>query len=241
MHDMMEHPVGIHGMAIVGEKTIYLSHLPMWMAPHNFQVILQATFHGENQPQERYMKDRQTTGTKLYTLEPSEEFALEELVPMSPQDSPSRTSFQATIWRNHFENHPKTHPGERVKIGEADVHVEQVVYFQKLPLQKPAQWNMTYLPFGQEEEELFAVHLITTPPDFDQIVSIQVENQPVSENSRLSGIPITLVGRTDTISKKIKEGEQLKGTLRRGTRGEQFLQFDVGTEWYFETEDLRLL
>lgn len=237
MQDTMKPPVGIHGMAIVGEKTIYLSHLPMWMAPHNFQVILQATFHGENDPQERYVKDRQATGTKLYTLQPSEAFALEDLVPVSPQDSPLRTSFRAVIWRNHFENHPQTHPGKRLKIGEADVHVEQVVYFRRLPFQRPPQWNITYVPFGQGEE-LFAAHLITTPPDFDQIVSLQIENQPASENEKLSGIPITLIGRADTISEKLKEGERLQGTLRRGTRGEHTLQFTTGTEWYFETEDL---
>ena len=43
--------IGHHGMLIVGEETIYVSHLPMWMAPHNFQVILEVTFRGPDQPQ----------------------------------------------------------------------------------------------------------------------------------------------------------------------------------------------
>ncbi len=42
-----------HNMMIVGEKTVYLSHLPMFVmdgtpptfnSPHRFQVILEATF-----------------------------------------------------------------------------------------------------------------------------------------------------------------------------------------------------
>jgi hypothetical protein len=31
---------GTHGMLLFGEETLYLSHLPMFMSPHNFQVIL---------------------------------------------------------------------------------------------------------------------------------------------------------------------------------------------------------
>ena len=42
--------IGLHGMLIVGEETIYVSHLPMWMRPHNFQVILEVTFRGPDQP-----------------------------------------------------------------------------------------------------------------------------------------------------------------------------------------------
>ena len=33
-----------HNMVVVGEHRIFLSHLPMFMAPHNAQVILEATF-----------------------------------------------------------------------------------------------------------------------------------------------------------------------------------------------------
>ncbi len=57
--------IGLHGMLIVGEETIYVSHLPMWMAPHNFQMILEVTFKGPDQPQARYVADRKTTGTRL--------------------------------------------------------------------------------------------------------------------------------------------------------------------------------
>jgi len=33
--------VGSHGMLLVGGEVLYMSHLPMFMAPHNFQVILE--------------------------------------------------------------------------------------------------------------------------------------------------------------------------------------------------------
>jgi hypothetical protein len=31
---------GVHGMLLFGEDVVYLSHLPMFMSPHNFQVLL---------------------------------------------------------------------------------------------------------------------------------------------------------------------------------------------------------
>ena len=108
--------IGLHGMLIVGEETIYVSHLPMWMQPHNFQVILEVTFAGPDQPQARYVVDRKTTGTRLYTLNPRQQWDIRELAPAGPQRLPSRLSFRATIWRNHFEFHPVTHPGQRFKM-----------------------------------------------------------------------------------------------------------------------------
>ena len=42
---------GVHNQMMVGEQTIYLSHLPMFMFnpqrhEHNFQVILEVTLNG---------------------------------------------------------------------------------------------------------------------------------------------------------------------------------------------------
>mgnify|MGYP003693773227 CR=1 FL=1 len=38
---------GTHGMLLFGDETLYLSHLPMFMSPHNFQVILAVTLNDE--------------------------------------------------------------------------------------------------------------------------------------------------------------------------------------------------
>jgi hypothetical protein len=35
---------GVHGMLLFGEDVVYLSHLPMFMSPHNFQVLLEVGF-----------------------------------------------------------------------------------------------------------------------------------------------------------------------------------------------------
>src|SRR5437588_1928829 len=62
--------VATHNMLVVGEKTVFLSHLPMFkdaddagnlfITPHRFQVVLEATLtRGSNtQPQSTYAADR---------------------------------------------------------------------------------------------------------------------------------------------------------------------------------------
>src|SRR5215211_5647600 len=52
---------GVHNQMMVGEQTIYLSHLPMFMFnprhhEHNFQVILEVTLSGPDQA--TYVADR---------------------------------------------------------------------------------------------------------------------------------------------------------------------------------------
>jgi hypothetical protein len=233
--------VGHHGMLIVGEETIYVSHLPMWMRPHNFQVILEVTFKGPHQPQVHYVKDRETTGTRLYTLNPREAWDIRELAPTGPQHLPSRSSFRATIWRNHFEDHPVTHPGQRFRIApDAEVHVENVVYFQELHPQGPGLQDLEYLLFGKGQEQ-FLAHVITQPPDFDQVLSVQVGNHQFTDEDLLRGVRVVFPGRANTISSKIKEREQLLGKVQiagQDAAGNIDLAVEVGIELYFETEDL---
>ena len=58
-----------HNMLVVGEKGIFLSHLPMFMAPHNLQFILDVALAAEKN--DIYFKDRHKhRDTKIYTLEP---------------------------------------------------------------------------------------------------------------------------------------------------------------------------
>ncbi len=58
----------VHGMLIVGEQTVFLSHLPIFGSPHDYQVILEAAFvKPGSDPQADYFSDRKRTGTKIYT------------------------------------------------------------------------------------------------------------------------------------------------------------------------------
>lgn len=85
---------GVHGMLVVGEHSVYLSHLPMFGPPHDYQVILEVVFTTSGgDPQADYFKDRKQTGSMLYTLEP-ERFVLPRLTANSPL-----RSFKASVSR----------------------------------------------------------------------------------------------------------------------------------------------
>jgi hypothetical protein len=89
-------PIATHNMLVVGEKAVYLSHLPMFqekgesLMPHRYQVILKVEFtkKGSN-PQDDYTKDRQShQNIRIYTINP-EPFVLPTLVSSDlQQDSP---------------------------------------------------------------------------------------------------------------------------------------------------------
>lgn len=83
----------IHGMLMVGGSNIYLSHLPMFHSPHEYQAIVQADL-GEA-GNSVYLEDRKNHPTEnIYTLQPQEKFVLPEMI-QNP------TTFPAKIYRGH--------------------------------------------------------------------------------------------------------------------------------------------
>jgi hypothetical protein len=166
---------------------------------------------------------------------------MRELAPTGPQRLPSRLSFQAAIWRNHFEFHPVTHPGQRFLIAQdAEVHIENVVYFQELHPQGPRPGDLEYLLFGKGQE-LFLAHVITQPPDVDQVLSVQIGNHQFTDEDLLQGMRVVFPGRANTIASKIIEGEQLLGKWQivgQDSVGSIDIAIGASIEMYFETEDL---
>src|SRR5262245_35499072 len=149
-----QHPAdrpAIHNMLVVGEKAVYLSHLPMFQEegqppmPHRYQAILAVTFTGQgNDPQRTYADDRQEhSTTKIYTFNP-EKFVLPTLVSTEPQHAPLR-SFQGTIFRGHLEK------GGLPILQDVVVNV-QVVHFREFDphAQKPSQLEYFFFGKGQE-------------------------------------------------------------------------------------------
>jgi hypothetical protein len=150
----------IHGMLIFGKDTIYLSHLPMFHQPHDYQVIVEATL--ETSAQQIYLQDRASHPEQLlYTIEPLEKFVL-------PDEMQNLKSFQATLFRGHFER-------GGVPIAEnISIKVTSVVYFNHFDPQAAKPDTLTYLLFGHPGEQYLA-HWIVAKPDFDQIASVEFD------------------------------------------------------------------
>ena len=117
---------GVHNMFVVGEKAMFISHLPMFDSEHRYQIILQAKLKREGQDVTPvYLKDRVShPQSKMYTLEPSDFFILSRVMGKDGS-APSRKSFDATVFRGHLERNPhQVIPG----LDKAEVEVQKLIY-----------------------------------------------------------------------------------------------------------------
>lgn len=229
--------LGRHGMLIVGEETVYLSHLPMFTDPtHAIQAILEATFTAESgNPRSVYADDRERTGTKMYTLRP-EKFVLSDLVSPDTVQPPPRRSFRGTIFRGHFER------GGKPISEDIVVEVTNVVLFRQLFADSQEGLpQLGYLLFGKGRE-LFLAHSITKPPDFDQVLSVRIVGRDFTDEELRRGVLISFPERANSISERIREGEQVMAVARLAEDAPETaeIQVQAGIEFYFEEGELRV-
>jgi hypothetical protein len=223
---------GTHNMMLVGDKAVYLSHLPMFHAPHQFQVILEATFEKGGKPlSSTYLTDRaQHQKVKMYTVEPAEVFVLRR---MWATEGPRRADFVGTVFRGHLERGGETIRG----LAGIDVTVKRVVYARELPSAKRDE-KLSYILFGNDKE-LFLAHQLSKAPDFDQIVAVEVEGHAFTRAELLRGVTVTVADRDNQVSGRIKEGETAAGQGQVTGASERFdLHVRVKRELYFEEGEL---
>lgn len=227
---IVEDPPGTHGMLLFGEKTIYLSHLPMFsMNIHRYQVILEVTLtKAGGDAQAAYVKDRrQHPGTRIYTFEP-ETFVLPELDPKNPQ----RTSFAGTIFRGHFER------GGRAINENVVAKVTRVIHFRRFDSQATGLPQLEYFVFGKDQD-LFLAHLITRPPDFDQVMSVSQIDRKFTNEELSAGAPIIFPGKSNTPGQRIKPATQVIGQVKQaGAGAAKMVKLRPGVQFYFEAREL---
>ena len=237
-----------HNMMIVGEKTVYLSHLPMFVmdgtpptfnSPHRFQVILEATFtDGNRDLTAAYASDRASHPTeKMYTLNPAK-FVLSRVNPSGMALKKFRGN---TIFRGHLERNGRPFigfEGDRPPAGGVfDVNVKRVVHFHQFSKQatKPAQ--LEYLLFGKDPE-LFLAHFITKPNDFDQIISVKITGQSFTDEQLGKGMHVVFAGRGNAATERMKENDKAEGKSQLASGAPRTLPVEVIREFYFEEGEL---
>jgi hypothetical protein len=191
---MMEHTdVGMHGMVVVGTQTVYASHLPMFMSPHDYRVVIEVSFD-----RAAYHDARRHFGTSaLFTLAP-EPFSIHELEPAA-DGRPARREFRAELFFGHFERGGDS-------LGEVVVKVERTLVFRHLDPAKKAP-ELGYVLFGRGPD-LFLAHEITAAPDFDQLLAVQLGvggTEPASGQAWKLNIP----GRRNSLEHRLLPGEQV--------------------------------
>jgi hypothetical protein len=227
-----------HNMLIVGQETVFLSHLPMFTSPtfdspHRYQVILEVTFTkaGAN-PQAVYANDRKKNpGTKIYTLNP-DEFVLPSLRSGTPTPL---SSFGAKIFHGHLEKR-----GKKLLASGVSVNVKNIVHFREFDPQATNPAELEYILFGKGKE-LFLAHFITRPPDFDQVLSVSVSDRSFTDEELRKGMRVVFK-RPNSIAQRLMEKQEVVGEVRdgSGTSTPLIAKFKAGTEFYFEEGELRV-
>jgi len=222
---------GRHNMAVVGRSRLYLSHLPMFMAPHDAQLVLEAELERDGQSLMSTWSDERASHPerRLYTMFP-DKFQLSSLYRPDP---PARSSFRASFFRGHLERGGELIP----ELDQVTVNVRSVIYAQQFgTADKPDE--LTYFLFGAGPER-FLAHVIRAAPDFDQLLSVRVGGSPPSEEELGLGVQVVLPDRPNTAASRLGEGEAVSA---RGhvTGAHRFLDLEIAEteEIYFEEGEL---
>jgi len=150
---------GEHGMALFGGKDgLYASHLPMFHAPHDYQVILQV--HLADGATDAALRARLDGKTALWTIAP-EPFDLNRLAPQAAQPL---TRFKADLVEGHFEQ------GGKTQFGGATVVVDKVLLFRQLSPNAAVRETARYVQIGSGKHR-YLIKQIDSRPDYDHIVA----------------------------------------------------------------------
>jgi hypothetical protein len=241
-----EDPPGTHNMLVVGNNAVFLSHLPMfsglnrdgtdYTSLHRYHVILEVNLARDGKDvTDIYAEDRKNNPrTKMYTLEP-QRFVLASLFTPSAQN-PSRRSFQAEVFRGHLERGGQ--PIER--LNDVTVNVKKVVYARKFDPAATKPDKLEYILFG-EGGELFLAHRITRPPDFDQVVSVQVSGHPFTAEELDLGVSVIFPDRDNAAPQRLQENQQARAQAQlAGVDRGLDVEVQAGTEYYFEEGELAM-
>jgi hypothetical protein len=164
---------GQHGMALFGGKDgLYTSHLPMFHAPHDYQVVLQVRL--ADLRLDAAVKKRLDGNTALWTVAP-EKFELDRLQPGAP--APLQR-FQADLVLGHFEQ------GGQTVYPSATVVIDKVLLFRKLSPAVKASAVARYVQVGNGTQR-YLIKEIDSRPDFDHIVSYRAA-------ARASILPVSI-------------------------------------------------
>jgi hypothetical protein len=200
LHNTPKDGPATHGMLLFGKEKVYISHLPMFHPPHNYQIILEIELSAADKS--KYIKDQEThSKTPYYTLVP-EEFVLADMI-----ENPK--PFKADIFRDHFER-----TGTRI-IQNITVSIKQVIYKKRFDDAPPSLKTSNYLLFGNDKEQ-YAAHFINKRPDFDDIRLIKAtlpKDKTVLEVVLDDKKNKPLLNSSQTLNGKTKDGKPFSLTL----------------------------
>lgn len=153
---------GVHGMLLFGNSEgMYVSHLPMFHAPHNYQVVLQ--IRCLDQKIDTAIKARLEQKLVLWTMEP-EQF---EIARLAADSKLPLKQFKANIVLGHVEQ------GGKTEYKDVAVVVEKTLIFRQLSPEIRENRQAVYHQIGNGSQR-FLLKEIDSRPDFDHVLAISV-------------------------------------------------------------------
>ena len=225
-------PPCIHGMRIVGEQSIYLSHMGLFnSACHGYQGLFEVSFEGANKPQKLYLDaQKQDSAQNEFTIKPTQKFVLPELA------SGKLTSFKANIYSGQYER-PATKP--KLLASDVTVKLKRVLHFRQFRAGAKQPATSEYLLFGTSAEQL-AAHLITAPSDFDQVIALKTP-LPLTDAELAKAIRLVLPNRPtpDSLS-NLRQALKLGDKPTVQVNGQPPNKaIEAGMQYFLETADYK--
>lgn len=207
---------GLHGMLIFGGKeALYASHLPMFHAPHDRQLIFR--FHLSDSRTDQLLRDELATSSALWTLEP-EQFDLNRMQATHPH---RLQQFSGKFFQGHFER------GGTERYADQTIVIDEIVIFHELAPKKRHHSEGKYLLIGRNTEQ-FLMKKIDRHPDFDILVKLKPKTAFVQKITRTQ---LTLP--TGNLSRPHPNH------FSRAISKQLGKDWEFGSVIYFETEDLK--
>jgi hypothetical protein len=142
-------------------------------------------------------------------------------------------TFEGSVFRGHLER-----GGQAIDaLSDIQITIKSVVYAQVFGPGLNKSDHLEYILFGRDPE-FFLAHVIAAPPDFDQVISVSIDNPPTPEELA-RGVRVSVPDRTNSASQRIREGEKI--TAQGHVAGaHEFLTLNIqaGTEFYLEEGEL---
>lgn len=222
---------GVHGMLVFGDSAVYLSHLPLYRAPHDWQIVVRATVTSDATTSvpdalAALRADQAANGAEIYTLEP-EPFPLSRL---SGLEEGRTMRFRGKLYRGHFER-----GGTPIVTGA--VFEVSPVYARgvaNVPPPPGVTMEETWFLFGTPGDS-YLLHHVEGAPDFDQVVRLERAGPAGGSELRLP-LVVGLYGTER--DRPLEEGEMVGAYGRGHDAGDAIVRYRVARRVYLELDDL---
>ena len=206
----LKDPKGFHGMLFFGsEDTFYISHLPMFHKPHDYQAIVEVRLPPEAKA--RYQAELKKKGG-YFTFAPEGNFVLPEVVT-------KKLPIKGSLVQGHFERGGNP-------LLDVDLELVRVVFYKKISEKDKKPAKEKYVIFGKGNE-YFMAHEVFQRPNVDEIIPLPKDK----------ALPAALKKDIAENGLSYLSNLEVKGDKATLQSGKESLDFPY-QEFYRETGDL---